>query len=532
VLKAMSLTKLKIATVALLAVALLGTGAGVFLPPGVAGKPPAEPVKAEGKKDATEVSGVVKAVDASRNTLTLHPGKQSPEQTFTLAGDVEVFLDDGTGDKLGFQKGKPTDLIEGAVVTLRLSENQKVFRVWVEGPTIQGVLKSVDAANSTITATVALSKIELATEKVFSVAKNARIFIDDGPVDKTKPTKQPRLADLPANVVVFLKLSAGRKTVGSIRAEGQTVTGGVKAVDGAKNTITVTISVKGEPDVDRTFPVVKAAPVFIDDGKPIDKTKPAHSLTDLPVGARVVLRLALDGQSVVAVRAEGSHVYGTVKAVNAAKGTVTLHDKTQDEKTYEVMKDALVFSDGTEVKKLAHVPVGANVELKLLADQKTVREIRAYGPTVMGSVVGTAGNNSITLCGKEGDATYTVAKGARVLIEEKTEGKLTDLIDGTVAQARLTADKSTVLELRAEGPTFYGTIKALDLDKNTFTVAVGAKMGMGGEDKDFKVTKDTVVLSQGTGADLKLKDLKTDKDIILRLSIDQKAVNRITVIGE
>src|SRR5262249_39480165 len=299
VLKTMMLTKIKIVTAVLLAVATLGMGAGWVTHQALAEKPTNEAVKGADKKDRTEVSGVVKAVDASRNTVTLHPGKEFLEpQTFTVAGDAKVFLDDGTGDKLGFQEGRLADLSEGAPVTLRLSEDQKVVRIWAEGPTIQGTLKAADAGNGTITATVAMTKGDPAADKTFAVAKNARLFVDDGQVpDKSQPAKQPGLADLPANAVVFLKLSAERKVVGRIREEGQTVTGLVKAVDGARNTITVTVSAKGEPDADRTFPTAKAAQVFIDDGKLKDKAKPAAApgVADVPVGAQVTLRLSLDG---------------------------------------------------------------------------------------------------------------------------------------------------------------------------------------------------------------------------------------------
>jgi hypothetical protein len=125
-----------------------------------------------------------------------------------------------------------------------------------------------------------------------------------------------------------------------------------------------------------------------------------------------------------------------------------------------------------------------------------------------------------------------VAKDARILINEKTAGKLTDLIDGTVAQLRLSADQATALEVRAEGPSFQGTVKVLDADKNTITLTIGAKGGVGGEDKEFKLMKETVVLTEIYGAALKLKDVRVDKEVILRLSIDQKAATRITVLGE
>jgi hypothetical protein len=534
----MLLTKVKTVTAVLLAFAALGMGADWLTHRALAEKPTSEAVKGADKTDRTDVSGVVKAVDAPRNTVTLHSGKESLKpDTFTVAADVKLFLDDGTGDKLGFQEGRLADLSEGALVTLRLSEDRKVVRIWAEGPTMQGTLKATDAVKGTITASVAMTKGEPATDKTFAVARNARLFIDDGRLrDKSQPTKQPGLADLPANAVVFLKLSADRKVVGSIRAEGQTVTGRVKAVDGARSTITITVSVKGEPDVDRTFPAAKAAQVFIDDGKSKDKVKPADArgVADVPVGAQVTLRLSLDGQSAVAIVAEGPSVYsGTVKAVDAARSTLTLHDKALGEKTYSVMKDAVVFLDGKgEARKLADVPVGAVVDLKLLPDQKGVREIRAYGPTVMGSVAGNGGKDSITLRDKEGDKTFAVARDARILIDETTAGKLTDLIEGTVAQLRLSADQATALEVRAEGPSFRGTVKALDPDKYIITLTIGAKGGEGGEDKDFKLTKETVVLTEINGVALKLTDVRADKEVILRLSIDQKAATRITLLGE
>jgi RNA polymerase sigma factor (sigma-70 family) len=536
VLTTMFLTKLKIATAVLAVVAVLGTGAGRLTHRALAEKPTGKAAKDAGKEERTEVKGVVKAVNDSQGTLVVHLGKEFPgEETFTLAGDAKVLLDDGTGDRLGFGEGKLADLTEGTPVTLRLSPDRKVTRIWAEGSTIQGILKAVDAGNHRITAAVVPAKGEPAADKAFAVARNARLFIDDGKVpDKSQPAKQPGLADLPANALVSLKLSADRKVVGSIRAEGQGVTGLLRAVDGAGNTITVTVSAKGEPDADRTFPVAKTAPVSIDDGKPKDKAHPKarQGVADLPTGAQVRLRLSLDGKSVLAILAEGASVHGAVKAVDAARNTLTVHDKVRGEKTYSIMRGGVVFLDGKgEVRKLADVPVGAVVDLKLLADQKTVREIRACGPTVTGSVVGNAGNDSITLRDKEGDKTFAVAGDARVLIEEK-EGRLSGLIDGTVAQLRLSADQATAFEVRAEGPSFRGTVKAFDPDKDTITLTIGAKGGTGGEDKEFKLTKETVVLTEIYGVALNRTDLKTDKGVVLRLSIDQKAAARITLLGE
>jgi hypothetical protein len=97
---------------------------------------------------------------------------------------------------------------------------------------------------------------------------------------------------------------------------------------------------------------------------------------------------------------------------------------------------------------------------------------------------------------------------------------------------RLSADQASALVVRAEGPSFQGTVKAVDSDKNIITLTIGAKNGVGGEDKEFKLTKETLVLTEINGAALKLTDVRAEKEVILRLSINQKAAARITVLGE
>jgi RNA polymerase sigma factor (sigma-70 family) len=536
VLKAMFLTRFKLPTVGLLVVGILGAGTGFLTHRVLAERPTAKAVKDNVDKERVEleVGGVVKAVDTSRNTLTIHLGKKSPgEKTYRLAKDAKVFLDDGTGDRLGFQEGKPADLAAGVSVTLRLFKG-KVVRLWAEGPTVEGILKKVDTTRNTITATVTPTKGKPAVDRTFAVANNAKIVIDGKGKKKAKDPKKEGLAELPVNAVVFLKLSADRKVVGSVRAEGQSVTGVVKAVKPAKNTITVTVSVtKGEPGVDKTFTVAKHAQVFVDDGKAKDKSK-SDSLRDVPSGSVATLRLSLDGKAVVAIRAEGTTVHGSVKAVNAAKRTITLHDKPEGEKTYTVLKGAGVFLDGkSEQKKLADVPVKALVNLKMLADQKTVQAIWAFGPTVHGTVKGDAGEDSITIAGKVEDSTFTVAKDTPILVDEKRKGKLTELIDGTVVVLQLSADGSAALDIRAEGPSFKGIVKGLDTDKEkTITLLIGSKNGEGGENKEFKITKDTAVVTEINGVPRKLTDLKVDKEVVLRLSLDQKTTAKITVLGE
>ena len=52
------------------------------------------------------------------------------------------------------------------------------------------------------------------------------------------------------------------------------------------------------------------------------------------------------------------------------------------------------------------------------------------------------------------------------------EGKLADLMAGTLVSLALSADQKAVESILAEGPTVRGQMKGVDLVKNTLTVAV------------------------------------------------------------
>jgi len=66
----------------------------------------------------------------------------------------------------------------------------------------------------------------------------------------------------------------------------------------------------------------------------------------------------------------------------------------------------------------------------------------------------------------------------------------------------LSVDQAMALELRAEGSSFQGPVKVIDPDKQIITLTIGAKNGMGREDKEFKLTKETVVLTGINGVPL------------------------------
>jgi RNA polymerase sigma factor (sigma-70 family) len=408
VLQAMFLTKLKIASAVVLVVALVATGVGLVGPslladPGPAParqkQRPAEPTR-DGRPatPAPEVRGLLKSVDADKGTITvsLNPREEGSEKSFTLAKNAEVGINTGLGRRGGvYHEGKLSDLAPGALVLLQLSADQKVVEcVLAEGPTVQGLIKSVDAGKGTITLTGAVSRRDSGDdEKTFNVAKDAEIALDDGR-GKAFSIKEARLADLPPGAVATLKLSADGKQVRAILTEGPTVQGTVKAVDAAKGQLTLTTRVapptreREATSEERTYTVAPAAEVLLDDGKPRRFPVSKQSkLADVPAGAVAMLKLTPDQSQAVLLRAEGPGVYGLLKAVDPKKNTITVTlrpargDDPGEEKTFAVAADARLLIEGKEGKLADLKPEenGPPVALKLSLDQKTVQSITVGG---------------------------------------------------------------------------------------------------------------------------------------------------------
>src|SRR5262249_32043408 len=144
------------------------------------------------------------------------------------------------------------------------------------------------------------------------------------------------------------------------------------------------------------------------------------------------------------------------------------------DKILEVAKNAHVTIDEGDPVKLADLPQEAFVHVKLSADLTKAIAIHAEGPGISGVVKGNAGNGSITVGNKESEQSYAVGKGTRVVLDDRSEGMLADLIDGTVVRGKLSADKKEVRGvLYAEGPSYRGIIKGVDADNLTITLTVG-----------------------------------------------------------
>jgi RNA polymerase sigma factor (sigma-70 family) len=533
VLKAMILTKLKIAIAVLLIAGVVGAGAGIVTHQALAEKPAAaqdgnEQPKKEPKAPTDEMSGVVRAIDAGKSTITL--ANKFASKTFDVSKDVKVLLDEGTGGKLGFKEGKFSDLVEGTAVTMRLSQDQKVVGIWAEGPSVKGTLKAVDGAKNTVIVTVPGNKTEPTQDQTFTLVKDVRVVIRDHTNKEKGAPDGATLADLPVGAVVTLRLSFDRKVVGNIQAEGPEVHGVVKGVDGGKNSITISIK-DGEQVQDKTFNSTPTAQIVIGEGK----GQKSQQLADVPAGAIVRLRLSADQKSVLSIQAGGSSLAGVLKTVDIGKRTLTVtltvrKGEPVEDKTFDVAKDVTVNIDG-KGGQLRDLHAEVQINIKLAADQKTVNSIQAEGRTVQGTVKAVdAGNNTITIANKQSENGFSVAQGAAVVIDGEP-GKLADVPTEAVVNLKLSVDQKTVLGLWAEGPSIKGVLKAVDAGKYTITVAIPVNK-VDSEDKVFDVAKEARVVTQINKVPLKFADLKGEKEVVLLMSANQKAVLRITLVGE
>ncbi len=245
----------------------------------------------------------VKAIDAGKGTITLAQPPRSREEeaqekTYAVSKTVEVGLDDGRGRRFSIKEGKLADVKAGSLVTVKLSLDQKsVESIVASGPTVFGVVKSVDAGAGTITLTQARGREE-AEEKTFTLAKDADVVL--GSAWGRGLARLGKLADVKAGSLANLRLSADQKTAVLVRAEGPSIYGQLKSVNAGKGTITVLVGAgRGSEGEEKTFTLGKKARIF-QGGK-------AVKLADVKVGEEtpVSLKLSLDQKTVESVQVSG-----------------------------------------------------------------------------------------------------------------------------------------------------------------------------------------------------------------------------------
>lgn len=350
---------------------------------------------------------------------------------------------------------------------------------------IRGAVKTVDAKAITITYGGGRTREGgdvPATEKTFILAKNVEICIGAGGGFRGGAGfREAKLADLATGVMVHLALTADQKAVDAVIAEEPTVRGILKAIDAKKNMLTVTVAGAGgrergaeaAANEETTYAIAADAEVAIDDGRGRRFSIREGKIEELNEGVIVSLRLSLNKKTVHGILAEGALVQGIVKAINPAKRSITLvgrparGDDAGEDRTLAIAKEAVIIIDDGKGRrlsfkegKLADVPVGSSVMMKLAVDQGFVMLLKAEGPTLLGMLKAVdAEKGAITIAIPKGrddadEKTLTLAKDARVTLDGN-EVKLADLKvgeNGPFIQLRLTLDQQRVQSVAARQP--------------------------------------------------------------------------------
>jgi RNA polymerase sigma factor (sigma-70 family) len=524
VLKVMLLSRLKMATVVLAGIVLLGGGVARLTqqvlaekpaaptPAVLAEKPTDPPAKTKNEPAAqpapekkevaplpTNVSGIVAAIDATNNKLTVAQGKR--ETVFGVAPDAKIEIDG--------KPGRLTGVPQGANVNLgRFVDSSTAGSLRAEGRWFWGKLKTVDAQNSTITYS---DKAQAGSEgRTFVVTKDTLISVDGKP---------GQLAAIPPGASANLQLCADQQTVRNLTAEGAPVNGRVKAVDAVARTISVN---------DSTYPVAPDAQIGID--------HQPGKLEELPAGANVGLNLKVNEKTVLRISANGSSDFGQVKAVDAVNNTITVTGGPPNDRVYNVPPTAPIQIDG-QPAKLAAIPVGAFLHaLNLRVDQKTVSSINAVGPNYhhVGVKAVDAANRTITFDDKApatvAGKTLAVAPGAGIEIDGKP-GELSGIPAGAFVNVRLSVDVQTAHHLQAEGPNLGGCggscVSAVDAASRTITFADKGPTEVAG--KTFSVANDVWVQIDGKSG--KLAEIPAGSYLNITLTVDQQAVRGIWAVG-
>jgi len=337
-----------------------------------------------------EVRGLVKSLDAGTSTITITVGggreAAAAENTYPLAKNVDVATVTGA-DRFGvYREAKLADLAPGALVSLTLSGDQKtVESIVAEGPTLRGLLKGVDLTKNTLTISPQVSREGNAEEKTYTLAAEAEIAVDDGR-GRRYSLREGKATELVAGSLVTIRLSLDQQQIQSLVAEGPSVFGVVKSLDAAKKVLTLTVRpARGEDAaVEKTLAVSDAAVVLVDDGKGRRVSLKEGKLADVPSGSSVIVRLSVDQNSAMFIRAEGPSFTALLKGVDTTKNTVTYaiprgRGDAPQEKTLAVAEDARINIEGNAAKLAALIPGenGPILQIRLSLDQKSVQSINS-----------------------------------------------------------------------------------------------------------------------------------------------------------
>jgi len=254
------------------------------------------------------------------------------------------------------------------------------------GPSVQGILKTVDLDKNSVTVTVRHEDGKLADHTI-AVPKDAKVVLAKGPGALSDLKPQMRVAvqlTTDEKSVVAIKELAGREEPARAGREEErpTIAGQVKSVDAAKNTITITIRRDGQEPADQTLNVAPNANVVV-------ANKEAAKLGDLVAGMRVALTVDAGKQLVTSVRADASPrgeprrqptLPAVFQSADAAKGTINVTIQGDGgrniERTFELGKDIRVSTGKKEDAKLSDLAAGMRIMLLMSPDRRTITGVK------------------------------------------------------------------------------------------------------------------------------------------------------------
>jgi hypothetical protein len=158
-------------------------------------------------------------------------------------------------------------------------------------------------------------------------------------------------------------------------------------------------------------------------------------------------------------RVKNRIINGRFHSFDSATGTVRAAFKKgggESTRTFTLVKETKILLDGRAAKP-TELTKGTPLQFQFTSDGKTLLVVRNISPVVRGTIVkvDVKGSQIVVSLGqgdKKSEKTYTLAKGARIVIAGKKNADLADLKPGAAGTVTLSADRSRVTGVRIGPP--------------------------------------------------------------------------------
>jgi RNA polymerase sigma factor (sigma-70 family) len=244
--------------------------------------------------------------------------------------------------------GKPATIAAAAT-----AQKEKKER----GPSVHGVVKSVEPGKNTIVVTVRKDAAKKETEEqTHTLAADVKVTLQDNLTKKEAPP-MGTVADLSEGTEVTLELAVDRKSVVAISARGPGLHGSIKSVAADKKSITVTSKDKTGA-IEKTLTLAKGIRIIKDDGLGRKKSDPPKegTIEDLNEGTNVSIQLSVNRKTALGINILGMALHGTIKSYDSGTQTLTVtvkEDAQIVDKDLKLAKNARVEGDLTQGARVA-----------------------------------------------------------------------------------------------------------------------------------------------------------------------------------